>query len=106
MTVTVYITNAGETQSGLLLIVAFSNLHYLNMSLNFYLYLLSGQMFRQEVNEFLERCFRCTRSKAGGGGGHKPADLRVPGPRTYRTITYNRASERIETIRTFCSKGV
>ena len=64
MTVVVFRTNAGQTQYGQLLLVAFSNLPYLNMSLNFYLYFLSGQMFRQEVREFLGRCFRCG-SKAG-----------------------------------------
>ena len=60
MTVVVLMVDGGGRKlSDYALLIAFSNLPYLNMSLNFYLYLLSGQMFRNEVKHFLTRYCKC-----------------------------------------------
>ena len=57
--VVLMVDGGGRKLSDYALLILFSNLPYLNMSLNFYLYLLSGQMFRNEVKHFLTRYCKC-----------------------------------------------
>ena len=57
MTVCILISRSGETNFNTL--IAISNLPYLNMSLNFYLYFLSGKMFRNEFKRLMRRYFPC-----------------------------------------------
>ena len=64
MTVVVLMVDgSGRKVSDYARLIAFSNIPYLNMSLNFYLYLLSGQMFRNEVKQFLRRYCKCYSSE-------------------------------------------
>ena len=66
--ITVYIICAdfelNHTEKDYLWLIVLSNLPFLNMSLNFYLYCLSGKMFRDEVRQLIRRfCRRCCKIK-------------------------------------------
>ena len=55
MSIYIFISNAD--QSNYHIIIALANLPYLNMSINFYLYFLSGKRFREETIKLLRKIF-------------------------------------------------
>ena len=56
MSIYIILTDGGRSNHHIL--IALANLPYLNMSLNFYLYFLSGKMFRLETIKMLKKLFR------------------------------------------------
>ena len=58
MMITIVIYTYSQAGSYYHVIIILSNLPYLNMSINFYLYFLSGKMFRYKVKEMLQRCLK------------------------------------------------
>ena len=56
----IYIILSKGGRSNYHILVALANLPYLNMSLNFYLYFLSGKMFREETIKMLKKLFSRT----------------------------------------------
>ena len=53
----IYIILSDSGRSNYHMLVVLANLPYLNMSLNFYLYFLSGKMFREETIKMLKKLF-------------------------------------------------
>ena len=58
MMITIVIYTYSQAGSYYHVIIILSNLPYLNMSINFYLYFLSGKMFRYKVKEMFQRCLK------------------------------------------------
>ena len=59
-TISIILFRLGEFSYNTLILL--SNLPYLNMSLNFYLYFLSGNMFRNEFKQLMRRYYSCLTS--------------------------------------------
>ena len=58
MMITIVIYKNSRPGSYYHVIIILSNLPYLSMSINFYLYFLSGKMFRNKVKEMFQRCLK------------------------------------------------